>query len=203
MKTDITVILDRSGSMSSMKDYVEEAFNKFLSEQAEVEGDCTINLVQFDDIYEEVYKGVRIQNAPKLCLNPRNTTALYDAIGKTINSIGERLRKLSEHKRPDQVLITVITDGFENASREFNYNKIKEMIDHQTSKYNWKFAYIGASVGNVERDAHINYAQSYGFNTMMSTACGTNRQDWARTMHVYSSCVTDYRKDGTEISLHQ
>ena len=72
-------------------------------------------------------------------------TALYDAVGRTINSVGQRLALLTEDERPNQVLFVIMTDGFENASREFNSAKTSEMIAHQRSLYKWEFTFIGAN----------------------------------------------------------
>ncbi len=107
-----------------------------------------LSLVQFDDQYEVVYLDKDINSADKLneaTFQPRGMTALYDAIGRTINSVGQRLADLSEDERPDKVLFVIMTDGFENASQEFNSARISEMINHQRNIYKWKFMFIGAN----------------------------------------------------------
>lgn len=102
-KTDITIILDRSGSMGSVKDDTIGGFNNFLEEQRRVEGEASLSLVQFDDQYEVVYMDKDINSADKLTeatFQPRGMTALFDAVGRTINSTGQRLAGLSEQERP-------------------------------------------------------------------------------------------------------
>jgi uncharacterized protein YegL len=168
-KTDITIILDRSGSMESVKSDTIGGFNRFLSEQQKVEGEASISLVQFDDQYETVYIDKDINSADKLTedtFRPRGMTALYDAVGRTINSVGQRLAETDEAERPDKVIFVILTDGFENASREFSAVKINRMITHQKEKYSWEFVFIGANQDavlsakaiGISADAALTYA---------------------------------------------
>lgn len=143
--TDITVVLDRSGSMSSCKTDAEGGFNTFVSEQAKQEGEAVLTLVQFDGEYEFVHKAVNVKNIPKFSLVPRGGTALLDAIGRAIIETGERLKLMAEDQRPGLIVFVILTDGHENQSREFTNAKIKEMIEHQTTVYKWQFTYLGAS----------------------------------------------------------
>jgi len=133
--TLINIILDRSGSMSFIAQETIGMFNRFLKEQQELPGYAELSLVQFDDLYETNYICKPIKKCPNLEYNktymPRGMTALYDAIGKTINSVGQSLSKKDEEERPERVLFAIITDGIENASKEFTVNTIKEMITHQ------------------------------------------------------------------------
>lgn len=159
--TDIAVVLDRSGSMQPIKDDVIGGYNTFLEGQQKVPGECKISLYQFDDIYETVYENKDIKSAPKLTgetFVPRNYTALLDAIGKTINKLGEKYSNLPENDRPEKILFVIYTDGVENASKEFTRNRIFEMITHQKEKYNWVFIFLGAN-----QDA-IATAASFGIN---------------------------------------
>lgn len=146
--TDITVVLDRSGSMSSIVEDTIGGFNTFVRGQKEAPGSAHLTLVQFDDQYEVNYTAKDIQKVQELnkeTFVPRGMTALYDAIGKTINSTGERLRKMAEKDRPAKVIFVILTDGGENSSREYRLDKIKEMITHQESKYSWEIVYLGAN----------------------------------------------------------
>ena len=173
----IVVVLDRSGSMESVKNATIEGFNKFLQGQKEVEGECDISLYQFDDKYEAVFEDKNIQEAPKLTdktFVPRGWTALLDAIGRTINKLGNDLHALREKDRPEKVFFVIQTDGYENDSKEFTREKIFDMIKHQTEKYSWKFIFLGAN-----QDA-IATAQSYGIGsntslTYSATSIGTDR----------------------------
>lgn len=164
--TEIVFILDRSGSMSSRKTDAEGGMNEFIRNQKELPGEANLTLVQFDEHYDVVYRGP-VKNAPEFKLVPRGSTALHDAIGRTINETGTKLAKLSEHERPALVIFVILTDGEENASREFSGHKIKEMVEHQESKYNWKFTYLGANqdaiaVGNsIGTQSSANYNNTY------------------------------------------
>lgn len=142
---DVTVILDRSGSMASCRDDAEGGLNIFIEEQKKQPGETVFTLVQFDNTYEVVHRGVPVKGVPPHKLVPRGNTALYDAIGRTINEIGERLDKLPESDRPSLVTVVILTDGYENASQEFTQANVKEMIEHQQSKCNWQFTYLGAN----------------------------------------------------------
>ncbi len=143
--TDITVVLDRSGSMSNIRVDMEGGFSEFLKEQKALPGKCTISLNQFDTQFETVYTGLDINDAPELRIAPRDWTALYDAIGKTINTLGDRLSKMPEASRPGKVIVVIVTDGGENASKEFSSQAVQKMIKHQESKYGWNFIYMGAN----------------------------------------------------------
>ncbi len=142
--TDITVVLDRSGSMHSRKDDAEGGLNTFIEEQKKQDGDAVFTLIKFDDQYEVVCNAIGINSVEKINLDPRGSTALLDAVGKAITSTGERLRNKSENERPGLVVICIVTDGYENASLEYTKDKIKELITEQTDKYNWQFTFLGA-----------------------------------------------------------
>lgn len=161
-KADITIILDRSGSMSSVKGATIEGFNQFLSEQKKVPLPATLSLYQFDDVYEAVYENIKLKEAPLLddkTFVPRNMTALFDAIGKTINNRFAYLESLPKSKRAKKVLICIITDGHENASREFNRSQIYDMIKNFKKDYNWQFAFVGAGIDAYKEAASFGIAK--------------------------------------------
>lgn len=174
-ETDITVVLDRSGSMASVRDDTIGGFNSFLEEQKSVSGSARVSLVQFDDQYEVVYECRDVQDAPPLTPQtfvPRGSTALLDAIGRTMTATGVRLAALPEEGRPEKVLVVVMTDGQENASREFTGSQIFDRITHQRKTYSWEVVFIGAN-----QDAVVTGA-SYGLPAASAldyeaTAAGT------------------------------
>ena len=143
--TDITLVVDRSGSMESIKSDAEGGINTFICEQAREPGEVLLTLVQFDTEYDFIHKGVPIQKVPRYKLVPRGSTALLDAVGRAINETGERLAKLPESDRPSLVIFVVMTDGHENSSHEFTKAQIKSMIEHQQQAYNWQFTFLGAN----------------------------------------------------------
>lgn len=146
--TDISVVLDRSGSMESVRTDTIGGFNAFLKTQKEAPGEATLTLAQFDDQYEIVHNGKNIQDVPNLTAEtfvPRGMTALLDAIGRTVNATGARLSALTEDQRPGKVIFVILTDGQENKSSEFTKEKINEMIKHQKEAYQWDFVFLGAN----------------------------------------------------------
>lgn len=142
--TDITLVVDRSGSMQDIRSDAEGGVNAFIETQAKEPGDALLTLVQFDTEYEFLHIGVPINEVPKYSLVPRGATALLDAVGRAINETGERIGKLAEADRPGLVVFVVTTDGLENSSQEFSKSRIKQMIEHQQEKYGWQFTFLGA-----------------------------------------------------------
>jgi hypothetical protein len=156
--TEIAIVLDRSGSMASMAKEAIGGFNGFLDSQQKLPGDAKLTLVLFDHEYIVTYGGRPIKNVPPLDEHtyvPRGTTALLDAIGRTINTIGERLDETLEPERPGKVLIVILTDGLENASQEFKRNQVYSMIKHQRDKYAWEFIFLGANQDAIHAGSAI------------------------------------------------
>jgi Mg-chelatase subunit ChlD len=143
--TDITLVVDRSGSMDAIRGDAEGGVNSFITEQAKEPGEALLTLVQFDTEYEFLHKGVPIGNVPRYELHPRGMTALLDAVGRAINETGERLAAMKEQDRPGLVIFVVMTDGLENSSKEFTKAQIKEMIERQQRDYSWHFTFLGAN----------------------------------------------------------
>ena len=141
---DITIVVDRSGSMASVRDDAEGGVNAFVVEQAKAPGDAVLTLVQFDTEYEFVHKAVPVKTVPPYELVPRGMTALLDAVGRAIAETGERLARTPEADRPGLVAFVIVTDGQENSSREYRLDRVREMITHQREKYGWQFTFLGA-----------------------------------------------------------
>lgn len=143
--TDITMVIDRSGSMDSIKADAEGGINTFVKLQKQEPGKALLTLVQFDTDYEFVHSGIPIQKVPSFKLTPRGSTALLDAVGRAITETGNRLAAMSESQRPALVIFVIVTDGQENSSRLFSREKIREMIQHQQAAYNWQFTFLAAN----------------------------------------------------------
>lgn len=143
---DINVVVDRSGSMSSIKDQTESGFLEFIQQQIASDVKAKVSLYQFDHEYEEVFSGVDLEyvKTKNWVLEPRGSTALYDAVGRSINSTFLRVKKLKEDEKPKGVIFLIMTDGWENASKEYTSEKVKELIERQKKEDNWEFIYIGA-----------------------------------------------------------
>ena len=145
--TEIVVILDRSGSMQQGRDDHEGGLQSFVQDQETLPGDVRLTLIQFDtvDPCEILYDGVPIAEVKDIRLIPRGGTPLLDAVGLAIAHVAERLKDAS----PDQVVVMIITDGQENASREYKRDQIQKMIAEYESR-GWKFLYLGADVDAFE-----------------------------------------------------
>jgi hypothetical protein len=148
--THIYFLLDRSGSMQSIKGDTEGGFAAFVEEQRAGEGECRVTLAQFDDHYEVVYAALPVSQVPPLALQPRGTTALLDAMGRLVTDAGAELAALPEDRRPGTVIVAVMTDGLENASREWTHPAIRSLVEQQTRDYGWQFLYMGADQDAVE-----------------------------------------------------
>lgn len=168
MKTDentaeIVVLVDRSGSMQHGREDFEGGINSFIQTQKEHDGQARITLVTFDTEVEVIYHG-DIQECPAFKLQPRGGTALNDAMGESINTIGELLRKTDEKDRPKLITFVCSTDGGENSSREFSTKQVQDMVKHQTEKYNWSFLFLGAdydAVGNNQYASNIDNSLNF------------------------------------------
>lgn len=148
--THIAMIIDRSGSMGSCWGDVKGGYAEIVKQNKAAPGKCTFTVAAFDTEYITLEDFTDIQSVKEtLTVNPRGGTALLDAIGRTIVSVGEKLADLKEKDRPARVMVIVQTDGEENSSREFNKDQIKELVEKQTNKYNWQFQFIGASLESV------------------------------------------------------
>lgn len=146
--THIAVLLDRSGSMSSMKEEVVSGINKLIKEQKEAEGTASMSISQFDDFYDIITEFEDIQTVKDIDSSiyvPRGMTALNDSLAKLIKQVGKKLASMPEEERPEKVLVHVISDGQENASEDRTGEKLKALVKEQEEKYGWCFVYIGAN----------------------------------------------------------
>jgi hypothetical protein len=148
--TRLVFLLDRSGSMQSIKSDVIGGFDAFLAEQRAGEGLCTVTLAQFDHEYEVVYRGIALGQVPPLALWPRGRTALLDSMGKLITDTAAEIKALAEDDKPGTVIVAIMTDGMENASREWRRPDIKALVEQQTNDNGWEFLYMGTDQDAVE-----------------------------------------------------
>ncbi|MUL49118.1 VWA domain-containing protein [Mycobacterium sp. CBMA293] len=175
--THLVFLLDRSGSMQSIKSDVIGGFDAFLSEQRAAEGDCSVTLAQFDDHYEVVYHKIPLTSVPTLTLEPRGRTALLDSMGKLITDTAAEFNMLVEGDRPGTVVVAIMTDGLENASTEWHRPDIKSLVEQQTSA-GWEFLYLGADQDAVEvgkglgvkEEQAVTYARGKSREAMMAVA---------------------------------
>ncbi len=182
-KSEVILVLDRSGSMSSIKSDIEGGLKAFLKEQKAQSGECYISLYQFDTEFETVFQVRDIQSIDDIIINPRGGTALLDAIGRSSNMVGERLAVTPEDERPGTVMFLILSDGEENSSREFNKTAIKNIIQHQTDVYKWSFTFLGAN-----QDAITN-GTDMGFSSNTSLTFGTGSSAVTGAFNLFSSGV--------------
>lgn len=176
--------------MQSVKEDTIGGFNQFLADQKQAPGEAAITLVQFDDVYEAVYRGIPIKDARPLdgsTFVPRGSTALLDAIGRTINDAGKRLEAMPEDQRPENVIFVIVTDGEENASREFNAAQVNDLISHQRDVYRWEFVFLGAN-----QDA-ITTAANLGISTANALTYAANAAGVQRAYNSLSANVVSHR----------
>jgi hypothetical protein len=161
--THIIFVVDRSGSMGSIAKDMIGGYNQFIEDQKKLEGECVVSFYQFDNVYESVFERVPLKDVVELTAEtyvPRAMTALYDAMGRTINSYGEFLSSIPEEERPERVLFVTITDGDNNASIEFDMAKVAELVKTQTEKYQWDFVFLGSNIDAWEGGGSLNIKSS-------------------------------------------
>ena len=167
MKKDyshIHVILDRSGSMQSIREDVVGGFNTYVEQQKQGPGATTLSLIQFDsqDPYEVVHDFKSLAETPQLTAKtyvPRANTPLLDALGRGIADLEGRLGKLPDDERPEHLFFVIITDGMENASREYKRAQVEKMIKEKTEKDGWDFIYLSADFTAVQEARDMGIAQ--------------------------------------------
>jgi|WetSurMetagenome_2_1015567.scaffolds.fasta_scaffold11116_7 hypothetical protein len=143
---DVTLIVDRSGSMERCKNDAQGGINAFIADQKTKEGECNFTFIEFDTEYDIIHNCRPIRDVPTdYVLKPRGWTRLRDTVGRAVNEIGARLLATPEPERPGLVVVAIVTDGEDNRSVEFTKEQLKQQIEHQQNVYNWKFTYLGAN----------------------------------------------------------
>lgn len=141
-------IIDRSGSMSSILESAINGFNEFIIEQKNQDGDAVVSTYMFSSNYQKLYENINVKECnllDKITFIPGGMTALYDAIGQTIDNELDILGNLSKEERPIKTLCVILTDGYENSSKKYSSSKIKEMISEMKNDFNWEFIFLAAN----------------------------------------------------------
>ena len=204
--TELVFILDKSGSMSGLEKDTIGGFNSLLEQQRKVDGECVITTVLFDNRYELLHDRIDIRAVQPITRKEYfvgGSTALLDAIGRTIHKIDTAQKNTTEDYRAEKVMFVIITDGEENASRHFSSAQIRQMIQHQKERYGWEFIFLGANIDAVETagrfgidaDRAVDYVPD-GEGTelnfrIMSETVATFRECGA----VPTACLDEIRKD--------
>ncbi|TFD31320.1 vWA domain-containing protein [Cryobacterium cryoconiti] len=177
--TALLLVIDRSGSMSSIRDDMVGGLTAMLAEQAAEPGLLTVDIVTFDDEIEHTHT-LADPSDITIELDPRGMTALHDAIGVAVTGFGATLRGLPEHARPGTVQVVVVTDGGENSSAEYTAAAVRDLINRQSSAYSWDFVFLGANQDAVltgsalgfDADSSMTFAAAPGEVAMMSANLG-------------------------------
>ena len=166
--TEIVFILDRSGSMSGLEADTIGGYNSLIERQKKEEGEAYISTVLFDDTCEVLHDRVsldRIKPMTEKEYYVRGCTALLDALGGAIHHIGNVHKYAREEDRPEKTLFIITTDGQENASHRYSYEKVKYMVERQKEKFGWEFLFLGANIDaiaeagrfGIKADRAVNY----------------------------------------------
>lgn len=165
--TSINVIVDASGSMAGLATDTIGNFNTFLKEQKEFPGEAVFTLCTFNTDYRLPHDFVKIASVPDLSSKsyvPQGGTALLDAMGTTIESVGRKLAALPENERPSKVIFLIITDGHENSSKRFTAEQVKAMVKHQKDVYSWEFVFMGANIDAIGTGATLGISAQNSLN---------------------------------------
>lgn len=151
-RTELVFILDRSGSMTGLEADTIGGYNAMLAKQKQEEGEAVVTTVLFDDRYELLHDRIAIQGVAPMTDGQyyvRGTTALLDAIGRTIQKIANVQRNTAPEQRADKVLFVITTDGYENASKEYDREQIKAMVEREQKEFGWEFLFLGANIDAI------------------------------------------------------
>ena len=209
--TELVFILDRSGSMAGLEKDTIGGFNAMIEKQRGEAGEAVISTVLFDSFTEVIHDRLMLEAVPRLTEKEyyvRGCTALLDAVGGAIHHIGNVHKYAREEDRPERTLFVITTDGWENASRRYSYEKVKQMITHQKEKYGWEFLFLGANIDaakeaarfGIDEDRAANYhADSMGtevvYQAVNETVCSFRAAkpmsaDWKKNINA------DFQKRG-------
>lgn len=165
--TELVFILDRSGSMSGLESDTIGGFNALLEKQKKESGECIVTTVLFDDRYELLHDRFALRSVSPITANEyyvRGSTALLDAVGRTIAKIVNVQRHSVESECAEKVLFVIITDGMENSSKEYRYDRVKEMVEREQLQYGWEFLFLGANIDAIGTASRFGISQDHAVN---------------------------------------
>jgi len=190
--TEVVFILDRSGSMSGLEGDTIGGFNSMIEKQKKEEGEAIISTVLFDDKTEVLYDRIPVNRVEPMNDRQyfvRGCTALLDALGGAIHHIGNVHKYARDEDRPEKTLFIITTDGMENASQKYSYEKVKKMVERQKKKYGWEFLFLGANIDAIEVAGKFGIAANRALNYKCDKK-GTrlNYEVICNTVSAYRAC---------------
>lgn len=195
--TELVMILDRSGSMGGLESDTIGGYNSMLKKQREAEGEVLVSTVLFDDRTEVLYDRVPLEKLPQMTEKEyyvRGCTALLDAVGGAVRHIGNVHKYAREEDRPEKTIFVITTDGLENASREYSYDRVKKMVERQKEKYGWEFLFLGANIDAIET------AGRFGITADRAANYHSDRKGTALNYEVLADAVCEMRVSAAPIS---
>ncbi|WP_341201480.1 vWA domain-containing protein [Planomicrobium okeanokoites] len=188
--TELVFILDKSGSMAGLEKDTIGGFNALVEKQRQLQGDVRVTTVLFNQSYELLHDRISLKGISPLTEDDYEvggTTALLDAIGSTVQKIANAQKRTMEEERADKVMFVITTDGMENASCEYNYKKINEMIASQKQKFNWEFIFLGANIDAVAT------ARRFGVEEEFAVEYHADPEGTQLNYQVLSEAVSSFR----------
>ena len=165
--TELVFILDRSGSMSGLEADTIGGFNALIAKQKLEPGEAYVSTILFDNYTDVIHDRVPLDRVPELTRKEyyvRGCTALLDAVGGAIHHMGNVHKYAREEDRPEKTIFVITTDGMENASREYTYDRVKKMIQHEQEKYGWEFLFLGANIDAAKEAARFGITEDRAAN---------------------------------------
>ena len=198
--TEVVFILDRSGSMSGLEEDTIGGFNSMIAKQRKEEGEAYISTVLFDDLMEVVHDRVPVKEVEEMTEKQyyvRGGTALWDAIGGAISHIGNVHKYAREEDRPEKTLFVITTDGMENVSSHYSYERVKKMVKRQQEKYGWEFLFLGANIDAIE------VAGRFGIGADRAINYESDSEGTALNYEVLSDTVSAVRRSKTKLEMDE
>lgn len=195
--TELVFILDRSGSMSGLEKDTIGGFNSMLEKQRKEAGDAVVSTVLFDNETEVIHDRVAIVDVPNLTDKEyflRGCTALLDAVGGAIHHIGNIHKYARKEDVPEKTFFIITTDGMENASHRYTYDKVSHMIERQKERYGWEFIFLGAKIDVAAE------ARRFGIDESMAANYHCDVAGTALNYEVISEAITSVRACGAPLS---
>ena len=197
--TELVFILDRSGSMSGLEQDTIGGFNSMLEKQRREPGAALVSTVLFDDKTEVIHDRIAIGEVPKLTEKEyyvRGATALLDAVGGAIHHIGNIHKYARKEDVPEKTLFIITTDGMENSSRRYTYDRVRSMIERQKERYGWEFIFLGANIDAVEE------AGRFGIDASMAANYCCDEAGTALNYEVISEAISSVRACAAPLSAN-